>query len=100
MTNILDSLELSVRASNALRKRGVSTLEDFMSLSKASVMLMPNVGARTWREIREMQEYLRGRTSGDGELKAALGVVNSAIREDDLSAVVQGDGTIALFKRL
>lgn len=52
----LDSIELSVRADNALRADGrVQSLEDFMSLDKKTVMAMKNAGERTWTEIERLQ---------------------------------------------
>jgi len=58
---IIDSLELSVRASNVLRNwGGVNTLEDFMALNKATVMALPGAGVRTWEEIKQYQDHLRG----------------------------------------
>ena len=60
MVDILQELELSVRATNVLRNYGhVHTLEDFMALDRKTVMLLPHAGVRTWREIERMQEHLR-----------------------------------------
>ena len=57
---IIDSLELSTRAARVLRSWGrVNTLEDFMALDRATVMLLPSVGVRTWEEIKRTQDYLR-----------------------------------------
>lgn len=56
----IDSLELSVRASNVLRAWGrVNTLEDFMALDKETVMRLPRAGVRTWEEIKRYQDSLR-----------------------------------------
>ena len=53
----LDSIELSVRADRVLRTWGkVNALDDFMALKKSDVMALKGAGARTWREIREIQE--------------------------------------------
>jgi hypothetical protein len=55
----IESLELSVRASNVLRRSGiVNTLEEFMALDRETVMFMPQAGVRTWEEIEQMQKYL------------------------------------------
>jgi hypothetical protein len=60
MTSIIDDLELSVRASNVLRRRGrVNTVDDFMALTREDIMAQPYAGARTWKEIERMQTYLR-----------------------------------------
>jgi hypothetical protein len=60
MADILQSLELSVRATNVLADWGhVKTLDDFLALDKRTVMLMPNAGVRTWKEIEQMQKFLR-----------------------------------------
>ena len=56
----LDSIELTVRADRVLRTSGrVNTLEEFMALDEDTVRRLPGAGAKTWREIREMQESLR-----------------------------------------
>jgi hypothetical protein len=57
----IESLELSVRASNVLRAWGrVNTLDEFMALDRATIMALPNAGVRTWKEIERMQKHLRG----------------------------------------
>lgn len=56
----LDSLELSVRAGNVLRRMGgVNTLDDFMNLTENLILAQPKAGIRTWREIKQLQDYLR-----------------------------------------
>jgi hypothetical protein len=56
----IDSLELSVRASNVLRNWGrVNTLKDFTALDKATVMALPGAGVRTWTEVQMVQAALR-----------------------------------------
>lgn len=67
---LINSLELSVRASNVLRNSGlVQTIEDFMALTKPQVMALKGAGIRTWREIRELQKNLR---DGHPEVNAML----------------------------
>ena len=56
---VLDGLELSVRADRVLRMYGrIKTLDDFMALTKEQVMALKGAGARTWREIEEIQKNL------------------------------------------
>ena len=57
--SIIDALELSVRASNVLRKMGVETMDDFMALTRQTVMGQKNAGRRTWNEVSEIQTYYR-----------------------------------------
>lgn len=59
MTDFIDGLELSVRAGSALRRMGIDNLEAFMTLTKKQVMAEKNAGARTWREVANMQGYFR-----------------------------------------
>jgi hypothetical protein len=55
----IESLELSVRASNVLRRSGlVNTPEEFMALDRETFMLIPQAGVRTWKEIEQVQKYL------------------------------------------
>lgn len=59
MSNVIRELELSVRASNVLRNSGlVQTIEDFMALTQAQVLALPNAGKRVWKEIAEVQENI------------------------------------------
>jgi hypothetical protein len=62
MTDFIDSLELSVRASNVLRNMldPIDSAEKFLALERERVLLQPNCGRRTWAEIKQMQDYLRG----------------------------------------
>jgi hypothetical protein len=56
----IESLELSVRASNVLRRSGlVNTLEEFMALDRETVILLPQAGVRTWEEIEQVQKHFR-----------------------------------------
>ncbi|TIW53851.1 MAG: hypothetical protein E5V54_24120 [Mesorhizobium sp.] len=55
----IDDLELSVRTGNVLRRYGVTTLDRFMELTKPEVMFFRHAGAKTWREIQEVQINLR-----------------------------------------
>lgn len=64
--DFLDKLELSVRAHNCLRKSGlVVDIASFMALTEGQVKAIPAAGARTWREVREIQESLRPHTDGE-----------------------------------
>jgi len=56
----IESLELSVRASNVLRRSGlVNTPEEFMALDRETFMLIPQAGVRTWEEIEQVQKHFR-----------------------------------------
>ncbi|RUU76136.1 DNA-directed RNA polymerase subunit alpha C-terminal domain-containing protein [Mesorhizobium sp. M7A.F.Ca.MR.362.00.0.0] len=57
--DFIDELELSVRAGNALRNHGVMNLDEFLRLTKPVVMSFKHAGARTWREIQEVQINLQ-----------------------------------------
>ena len=57
--SIIDDLELSVRASNVLRKMGVETQEHLMALTRRAVLAQKNAGVRTWREVADIQQELR-----------------------------------------
>lgn len=56
----IDQLELSVRTSNVLRMAGIETIEQFLELNRNYVMRLPNAGVKTWREVDEVQRYLKG----------------------------------------
>jgi hypothetical protein len=53
------NLEWSVRTANVLSHAKIESMEDFLSLNKLTVMSWRQAGTRTWKEIAEMQEYLR-----------------------------------------
>jgi len=60
MSDIIRELELSVRTTNVLNAMGtVQTLDDFMALTEAEVRAQRGAGARTWREIKDVQQNLR-----------------------------------------
>ena len=81
--SIIDELELSVRASNVLRRMGgIETLEDFMALTRKQVTDQPHAGIRTWREVADVQAALRPESREAAQRRAwaefqdAVGVVN------------------------
>ncbi|TPL42578.1 MULTISPECIES: DNA-directed RNA polymerase subunit alpha C-terminal domain-containing protein [unclassified Mesorhizobium] len=55
-------LELSIRAANRLDAYNITTLDQFMALTKPQVMTWRHAGVKTWREIQEVQENLRGQS--------------------------------------
>lgn len=59
--SIVDELELSIRSSNVLRTMGVETMDDFMSLTKERFLAQRNAGARSWKEIVDLQRSLGAR---------------------------------------
>ena len=80
---VLDNLELSVRADRVLRMYGrIKTLDDFMALTKKQVMALKGAGARTWREIADIQQNLR---DGHPEVNAIL---TDRIEAPDLARTV------------
>lgn len=72
--SIIDDLEMSVRASNVLKKMGVETMDDFMALTRQTVMAQKNAGRRTWNEVLEMQTHFREaqRRSKDTAIRAGF----------------------------
>lgn len=62
MTDFINSLELSTRAANVLRNMldPIDSAEKFLALERDRVLLQPNCGRRTWAEIKQMQDFLRG----------------------------------------
>lgn len=62
MTVYIDSLELSVRASNVLRNMPdpIDSAEKFLALERDRVLRQPNCGKRTWAEIKQMRDFPRG----------------------------------------
>lgn len=62
MTAFIDSLKLSIRASNVLRNMldPIDSAEKFLALERERVLRQPGCGKRTWAEIEQMQDFLRG----------------------------------------
>lgn len=88
--SIIDDLELSVRASNVLRRRGrVETLDDFMALTKDDIMAQPKAGIRTWREIEQMHKFLRARNEAPPPLSAANMTLRDTAALAALPAVIK-----------
>lgn len=72
MSNIIDKLGLSVRATNVLKEMSdVNNPDDIMSLTKDRVMAEPNAGEKTWAEICELQKHLTKRLA-EAEKKSQL----------------------------
>lgn len=87
--SIIDDLDLSVRASNVLRRRGrVETLDDFMTLTKDDIMAQPKAGIRTWREIEQMHKSLRARNEAPPPLSAANTTLRDAAALAALPAII------------
>lgn len=86
--SILDELELSVRAHNVLKSMGtVETLDDFMALTRETVTAQKAAGARTWREICEIQETFAPDPAAIyrhrwAEFQDAVGVVNKLMDQE------------------
>ncbi len=104
MSNVLDGLELSTRVRTALDKEGVDTLEKFAALTEARVLGMRNLGRRSWYEIWQTQQYLRGPTMKDREtaVKMALAEVSRLMAgnlpADEYRLVVVGPREIRLVR--
>ena len=56
----VEELEFSVRTGNCIRGNGVTTIAELLSLERHTVLSWKNAGSRTWREIADMQSYLKG----------------------------------------
>jgi hypothetical protein len=86
----IESLELSVRASNVLRAWGrVKTLDEFLGLDRETVMALPNAGVRTWKEIEQMQKYL-GSLPHTAFAPAPLMARDMTLRDAAALAALQG----------
>ena len=49
----LDCLELTVRSANVLRAEGIDNMGDLLQMTSQQVMMLPNCGLKTLREIQE-----------------------------------------------
>ncbi|RWD43914.1 MAG: hypothetical protein E5V72_01495 [Mesorhizobium sp.] len=63
--DFIDDLELNVRTGNVLRNNDITTVEQFLQLTKPQVLSFKHAGARTWSEIREVQIELRRKTRSE-----------------------------------
>jgi len=101
----ISDLELSVRAVNALRNIGVTPVEQFMKLDRGTVLRTRSAGAKTWREIRDMQPSLRDHGAlADAEVAVfrAAAALNCALADAPagLKAGVTRDGNVAIYRRV
>lgn len=73
----INDLELSVRVRNRLPRR--ITLQQFLDLSEIDVIRTPGLSRKSWYEIRQMQEHLRGPSREDQitALRSALRVLRT-----------------------
>lgn len=54
----VEDLNLSVRASNALRRAGVHTMEQLMSMDSGDLLRIRNLGQKTLKEIQAVVKIL------------------------------------------
>jgi len=57
----VEGLELSTRATGALRSAAILTVGQLTELTPKQILGWPNTGRKTLREIQEMQRYLQQR---------------------------------------
>jgi nucleoside-triphosphatase THEP1 len=87
----IDTLELSVRAGNLLRNNGISTAEQFLTITWPLVKSWKGGGQRTWFEILDLQkmvhreikreEQQRRRETLPGRALIALRAINELLPE-------------------
>jgi len=88
--SILDSLELSARATNVLRAYGRSdTLKDFLALKRATVLGLTGAGVGTWREIERRQAMLLGLPYAAPDAPVEVRVDAMTLRDAAALAVLQ-----------
>ncbi|ESY35720.1 hypothetical protein NKK48_30260 [Mesorhizobium sp. C386A] len=87
--DFVDNLELSVRASNALRRYEINSIEKFLALTKPDIMGFKHAGAKTWHEIREVQVNIQH----ERRLETTPGLVVTHMRAlNDLQAEMRAAG--------
>lgn len=83
MSNIIDQLELSVRSSNILRGMGVETLWEFLGVNKSEFLRRPHAGARSWREVEQVQKALQTSLSSPWDVfRNHIGAINNIMKEN------------------
>lgn len=97
MGDVLDQLEISVRTTNVLRNRGVTTIDDFMALTRPVVMKMEHAGAKTWREIADVQTSL-GRSRAPATAVQLLAALNALELPADHGIIKDRGGKFRLVK--
>ena len=65
----IESLSLSNRARNALKRAGINTVGDLLSFNRSALLELPAVGANTAREIIDIIKILEmdGKDAGTGD---------------------------------
>jgi hypothetical protein len=99
----LDKLEMSVRTYNALTANGVTTVGQLAELPKSEAMRFPNFGERSWREVADLQLYLRQHHGGaDADARQLVVALNRFLRENDAYRVrsAPSERGIQLYKVL
>jgi hypothetical protein len=91
MTDFIDTLELSVRATNLLKTNGYATREKFLEVTWPVMKKWKGAGIRTWHEILDLQHYVRRilekekqqkrRETLPGRALVALQAINSLLPE-------------------
>lgn len=93
--DFLAGLELSVRAHSVLANAGVNTYPEFMALTRDRVLKLKHAGARTWKEVSEVQNSLPRNDGGFEAFTSTLGLLNSMmVNNPRLRVVVEADGCL------
>lgn len=101
----ISELEVSVRTHNVLKKAGYINIGAVLDLDEKTARALPNAGARTWREIAELQESLKPPSQQEivdeawCDFVRAVGTANSLMRRHpQFRAVVVERGEIMAYE--
>lgn len=96
----LDDLELSVRSASVLRLANVTTLDQFVRLTREEVTAFANAGRKTWAEIETMQRWLlQGGVMADVSRARAVVLINhlnATLAQGESLTVVVRDNRVLL----
>lgn len=105
MEHFVDTLELSVRATETLRHLNVDSITKLQMLTQKEVLSVPGVGRKTWNEIAELRYELTDKMqkeSAEGRALALVRQLNHAIEllrdEGYYLAVSKKTGDVLLCK--
>lgn len=102
MSNFIESLELSTRASNALKDNFVTDHEAFMSLTEDVVVRWSKCGRKTWLEIQQLQahfNYIGSKREHWHKFKDVVGYLNQLMVDNpQFRTVDNGQGFLTAVR--
>tara|TARA_R110002072_G_scaffold63430_6_gene157856 strand:+ start:897 stop:1205 length:309 start_codon:yes stop_codon:yes gene_type:complete len=94
----VDDLEMSIRTGNAMRKAGITEIDQFVALDRKTVVGLPGSGPKCWKEVQELQESLKPHVQ-EAQSWAKLTAIlkNSNLSNEEKDAIIHAVQDLAVL---